>query len=207
WTWQDFERLEAYLETLRAGSGTTIKEQFPYAFANKIVLQWKIEPWEQMSVEQEDAQCVPKNGMVNWSKIHSQLNGNIFPILSPVVFLCLTGNPTIDSHSSRRIGSKYIGLIKQTKHSAPKSKGKIIASEVIDWYNIAMRKFNNVKIFEAIGFILFTNRDISKIDREKALAACPNLIIICRDNLENYMSYTFLYRGFVDETYRNEESA
>ncbi|CAI2200507.1 13315_t:CDS:1, partial [Funneliformis geosporum] len=52
-------------------------------------------------------------------------------------------------------------------HSAPKSKGKIIASEMIDWYNIAMRKFNNVKFFEAI---LITNRDISKIDREKALA-------------------------------------
>ncbi|CAG8749488.1 16035_t:CDS:2, partial [Funneliformis caledonium] len=196
WTWQDFERLEAYLETLRAGRGTTIKEQFPHAYANANVLKWKIEPWEQMLVEQEAVQCVPRTGTVDWTGIHSQMYGHNLYILSPVVFLCHTGNPAIDSHSSRRSGSKYIGLLKQTKHSAPKTKGKIFSSEVIRWYNNAMEKFNNARIFESIGFILFTNRDISKIEREKALAACPNLIIICRDNLENYMSHTFLYRGF-----------
>ncbi|CAG8435871.1 13249_t:CDS:2 [Funneliformis mosseae] len=164
WIWQDFERLEAYLKTLRTGSGTTIKEQFSHTYMNANVLKWKIEPCEQI-------------------------------------------NPAINSHSSRRSGSKYIGLLKQTKHFTLKMNGKIFSSEVIKWYNNAMEKFNNARIFESIGFILFTNRNISKIDREKALAVYSNLIIICRDNLENYMSHTFLYRGFVNEEYRNEKSA
>jgi len=206
WTWQDFEKLEAYLETLRAGCGTTINEQFPYAYANLNVLEWKIEPWQEMYVEQEVTQCIPKEGNVVWEDIHiSQSYGNI-SILSPTVFLCHTGNPVIDSHSCRKSRFGYIALLKQTKHSMPQSKGKVVASELINWYDDAMKKFHTTNIFKEIGFIIFTNRDINEEDRKKALSKCPNLIIICKDNLEKYVSHIFLYRGLVDEEYRNDDN-
>ncbi|CAG8479443.1 5794_t:CDS:2 [Ambispora gerdemannii] len=48
-------------------------------------------------------------------------------ILLSTVFLCYTGNPAIDSHSCR--------------------KGRVIASEVIRWYNKAMEKFENTDFF------------------------------------------------------------
>ncbi|CAG8636912.1 3081_t:CDS:2 [Ambispora gerdemannii] len=204
WTWQDFERLEAYLETLRAGRGTTIKEQFPYAYANADVLECPIEPWQQMSVERETVQCVPRTEKVIWSDAHLlRMHRDNVPILSPVIFLCHTGNPVIDSHSCRKSESGYVALLKQTKHSAPDSRGKVHASELIRWYSNAVEKFSDTSIFKAMVFIFFTNRVLSEVDRKKALAQCPNLIIICRDNLEKYISGTFLFRGLVDEEYRN----
>ncbi|CAG8634476.1 3364_t:CDS:2, partial [Paraglomus occultum] len=207
WTWQDFEKLEAYLETLRAGHGTTIKEQFPYAYANAEVLEWKIEPWQQMSVEQETAQCVPKNGKVTWADKHLiKKDGDSYYVKSSVVFLCHMGNPVIDSHSCHMSGSGsgYIALLKQTKHSMPASEGKVTASELIRWYNEANQKFDRLNTkFNTIGFIFFTNRNLSDEDRERALTRCPNLIIICRDNLEKYISSIFICRGLVDEEYGN----
>ena len=151
-------------------------------------------------------QCISKEGNVVWEDIHiSQSYGNI-SILSPTVFLCHTGNPVIDSHSCRKSRFGYIALLKQTKHSMPQSKGKVVASELINWYDDAMKKFHTTNIFKEIGFIIFTNRDINEEDRKKALSKCPNLIIICKDNLEKYVSHIFLYRGLVDEEYRNDDN-
>ena len=108
----------------------------------------------------------------------------------------------IDSHSCRKSGSGYVALLKQTKHSMPASEGKVTASELTCWYHDANQKFDRLN-FKAIGFIFFTNRNLSEEDREKALTKCPNLIIICRNNLEKYISSTFICRGLVDEEYGN----
>ncbi|CAG8677496.1 694_t:CDS:2, partial [Dentiscutata erythropus] len=135
WTWQDFERLEAHLETLRAQGGNTIQEQFPHIYANEDVLKWNINSWDKLIVKQESVQCMKKDMKHNfkdWSNEHLMLvkENDAFQ----TVFLCHTGNPAVDSHFLRIFESEYVLLLKQTKHSMPESKGKVSTSEAIRWY-------------------------------------------------------------------------
>src|SRR4051794_37210671 len=107
-----------------------------------------------MHVVQEETQCVAKKGNVVWQDIHLSYSYGNISILSPTIFLCHTGNPVIDSHSCCKSRFGYIALLKQTKHSMPQSKGKVIASGLIHWYNDAMKKFHTTDIFKEIGFIV-----------------------------------------------------
>jgi hypothetical protein len=116
--------------------------------------------------------------------------------LEEAVFQCAPGNAIIDWRDGclAADAGKPIMFAGQDKHSASETNDPTVSGpELLKWYNLVVASLALYAATYDIVVVYVTNRRFTG-DRA-VLDACPRLLLVAADELEDHLSPTFAYRG------------
>lgn len=210
WYWQQFAELDVFYEELRNNQFIETGHEFIRledfyngAYGNQDILNLEIQ-LKKMKRASEIKHFLKKGRVVAGVIDKIEVQTSAVPLYlsqGNVIFRCVAGNPSVDSRCVRFQAHEETPLliVKDGKHSVGKAYAP--AKDIIKWHHQAMLRLHKYSQIYKVIYILLTNCKVEMHDRIDALTKCPNLLIICSDNLSTYMPPSLANRGLVvDDT-------
>lgn len=206
WNWKVFEEHEPYIDAVKtnlliSAGYTEIEISKLYSEFCSPPLKSKRVQLQNLTVAKETSQFLPmRSYTISSDKGNFRFDDDD---LYKYSFLCQNGNPSIDSHVFRKCSSDETNdlrpwmICKQTKHSIESSTltGDYLEGEFKKWQKFR-EPFNNKF---RVPYILFSNRNCSRMDVESFVNKHAGVMVICRANLNSYLPTVLSCFAYFDD--------